>query len=426
MNRTLCLIVVLLVGLFSRNSRSASADERDDFFEAKIRPVTVAGKVADAHPSGPDGVGWVLEQLHAPAATPAAEPAVTFASTITSTVELRQALQVAKKQHAELGPQLAAPVAYAVVDGEAKNTRLQKRGEPTELGDEIPRKFLDVLGGQTLKDGKSSGRKELAEWLTSPTNPLTARVFVNRVWQWHFGRGLVTTPNDFGARGTQPTHPELLDQLALEFLQSGWNINGLHRRILLSATYQMASSEASATAAPAELYGTFPRRRLTAEELRDSLLLVSAQLDRESWSAHPFPPEASWGFTQHGPFAAEYDTLKRSVYVMQKRNRRARFFSLFDGPDPNASTPIRDVTIVPTQALFFLNDPFVHASAEKLAARLATASTDRDKLETAYRVLFGRSPNADQIADAAEFLRENSWPAYCRVLLSSNEFLFVD
>ncbi len=386
--------------------------------------VKITGRIADGHPGG-DGVGWNLEQFHAPSpAATATEPAVDFAGTVAKTAEHRLALQAAKKHRADMAPQLAVPVAYAVVEGQAKNTRLQKRGEPTDLGDEIPRKFLDVLGGQTLQDGKTSGRRELAAWLSSPTNPLTARVFVNRVWQGHFGRGLVTTPNDFGSRGSPPTHPELLDHLATEFIRSGWNVNALHRRIMLSATYQMSSTPG--VAAPPELYAAFPRRRLTAEELRDALLLVSGQLDSLPGEAHPFPPESTWGFTQHGPFAAEYDTLKRSVYVMQKRNRRTRFFSLFDGPDPNTSTPVRDVTIVPTQALFFLNDPFLHASAEKLSARLATAPTDRDKLDLVHRILFGHPPTEDQLTDATEFLRDNPWPALCRVLLSSNEFLFVD
>lgn len=160
--------------------------------------------------------------------------------------------------------------------------------------------------------------------------------------------------------------------------------------------------------------------------MRDSLLQVSGQLDRVPGEAHPFPPESTWGFTQHGPFAADYETSKRSVYVMQKRNRRTRFFALFDGADPNASTAVRDVTIVPTQALFFLNDPFLHASADKLASRLASIPNDRDRIQSACLTVFGHAASEDQMAEATEFLKDNSWSAWCRVLLSSNEFLFVD
>lgn len=384
--------------------------------------VTIAGRLTDGHPGGPDGIGWNLEQFHL--STPGEDQAVDFTSLFTKTTEQRQALQIAKQQRSDLAPQLAVPVGYAVTEGQPKNTRLQKRGEPADLGDEVPRKFLDVLGGQKLEDPNSSGRKELAQWLTSPGNPLTARVFVNRVWQWHFGRGLVTSSNDFGSRGVPPTHPELLDHLASQFIRSGWNIKDLHRLIMLSNAYQITST--ASTTAPLELYTTFPRRRLTAEELRDTLLAVSGQLDRQPGLSHPFPPEATWSFSQHGPFAAEYDTAKRSVYVMQKRNRRSRFFTLFDGPDPNTSTPVRDVTIVPTQALFFMNDQFLHTSAEKLAEKLATVPTDREKIDLAYRTLFGHPPTDDQVADAIDFLRDGTWAALCRVMLSSNEFLFVD
>src|SRR5690606_25029656 len=138
-----------------------------------------------------------------------------------------------------------------------------------------------------------------------------------------FGRGLVTTPNDFGLRGAAPTHPELLDHLAATFIAEGWSLKKLHRRIMLSAVYQLASAD-DQPPAPSDLYTTFPRRRLNAEELRDALLAVSGELDRTPGESHPFPPESTWAFTQHGPFAAEYPSSKRSVYLMQKRNRRDR------------------------------------------------------------------------------------------------------
>ncbi len=180
------------------------------------------------------------------------------------------------------------------------------------------------------------------------------------------------------------------------------------------------------------LYGRFVGRRLTAEELRDSLLAVSGELDTTPGGPHPFPPEETWAFSQHGPFAAEYDTLMRSVYLMQKRNRRSRFLMLFDGPDPNASTPVRDLTTVPTQALFFLNDPLLHGRADAFAGRvLAAADSDAERLNAACQILYGRNASADEQHDAAEFLQaygepKAAWSALGRVLLSSNEFLFVD
>ena len=145
---------------------------------------------------------------------------------------------------------------------------------------------------------------------------------------------MAKTPNDFGTRSAAPTHPDLLDYLAHKFMENGWSVRAIDRLIVTSAVYQQA-----AVGAADDLYVGFARRRLTAEELRDTLLAATGELDRTPGESHPFPPESSWSFTQHGPFAAEYDTPKRSVYLMQKRNRRARFFALFDGADPNASTP---------------------------------------------------------------------------------------
>lgn len=390
----------------------------------------ITGRVTDAHPGGPDGIDWQLVHCQAAAASEG------LLKLGTDAVEQRS---IASKR-SELAAAIVVPVAYGVADGEGRNTRLQKRGEPNDLGEEVPRKFLDVLGGQVLPAERSSGRRELADWLTSASNPLTARVIVNRVWQWHFGRGLVTTPNDFGTRGVAPTHPELLDHLAAEFVRGGWRLKDLHRRIMLSATYQQGSVDPSGREADdsqKDLYVSFPRRRLTAEELRDSLLAMTGELDREPGGAHPFPAEATWSFTQHAPFAAEYPTNKRSIYLMQKRNRRDRFFALFDGADPNASTPMREATTVPTQALYFLNDPFVHARAERFAEKIvATSDRDESRLEFALRTLFGRkATEADQedfettkreLTELGVMTPAEVWSTYARVLFGSNEFLYID
>ena len=391
--------------------------------------VQVRGRVADAHPGGPDGVDYALDHF---ASTEIGSALVSLAEG----TQLRAANE--KRRREELGPEPVIPMAYAVAEGTPGNAKIQRRGDPNDLGEETPRRFLGVLGGADLTSPASSGRLELARALTSPTNPLTARVIANRVWQWHFGRGIVATPNDFGVRGTLPTHPELLDHLATELMKSGWSLKALHRRLLLSSTYQQATG----TAHDVTWLTAFPRRRLTAEELRDSLLAISGQLDLTPGQAHPFPPESTWNFTQHGPFAAEYETTRRSVYVMQKRNRRSRFFSLFDGVDPNASSPVRDVTTVPTQALFFMNDPLVHAQATQFAKMLlAAATTDEDRLLIATRTLYGREPRAGELeglrADKQELSRLLPslqtgdldlalWESYCRILLSCNEFLYVE
>jgi hypothetical protein len=209
---------------------------------------------------------------------------------------------------------------------------------------------------------------------------------------------------------------------------------------MLSATYQQASispSDRGADAAGVDLYVAVSRRRLTAEELRDSLLAATGELDREPGAGHPFPAESTWSFTQHAPFAAEYPTSKRSVYLMQKRNRRDRFFALFDGADPNASTPVREATTVPTQALYFLNDPFVHARAERFAEKIvASSGNDEGRLDFALRTLLGRKATQFDREDFETTKRELSvvgvaaptevWSTYARVLFGSNEFLYID
>jgi hypothetical protein len=274
----------------------------------------------------------------------------------------------------------------------------------------MPRRFLKVLGGQELpKDCAGSGRLELAGWLTDPANPLTARVMVNRIWQHHFGKGLVATPSDFGTRGQPPSHPELLDYLAERFIESGWSIKAMHRLILLSATYQQGSIVEALKRSSVEAEGTtlasnslshastlqrfnastvsadsidpddrllshFPRQRLDAKEIRDALLYLGGMLDLTPGGAHPFPLEYQWEFTQHNPFSALYESNKRSVYVMQQRIKKQPFFAMFDGADPNASTAERPVTTTPLQALFMMNDPFAHAQAEQFASRLQRSS----------------------------------------------------
>ena len=321
-------------------------------------------------------------------------------------------------------------VAYAVADGMAVNAHVQKRGEPKDLGDEVPRKNLDLLGGQLVPADAGSGRRQLAEWLSAPQNPLTARVMANRIWLGHFGHGLVATPNDFGIRGARPTHPELLDHLAVKFIESGWSVKAMHRLIMLSTAYQQTSLAD----------GGFPRRRLDAEEIRDTYLAFAGELDRTPNTGHPFPDDEKWEFSQHEPFKALYDSPKRSVYLMTQRIQRHPFLSLFDGADTIASTPQRNASTVPTQALWFLNNPFFHERAESLAKRLL-ALPETQRLPFAYRLCLQRPPTDAEVKSATAFLAayeaENtgiparqgeltSWSAYCRVLLSCNELLYLD
>ncbi len=389
-------------------------------------------------------------------------------------VELAELAEKSKQELAALLADGPVELAYAVSEGTPRDARIQLRGEPDKPGVEVPRGFLDILGGGKLPNETSgSGRLELAEWLTRPDNPLTARVMANRLWQYHFGQGLVKTPNDFGARGQPPTHPELLDHLATQFIRSGWSVKAMHRLIMLSATYQQGAvmandelrmtkddrnsklqtvgsktSRGSGSAILSSLdighsdFPAFPRRRLSAEETRDSILLVSGELDPTPGRGHPFPAPTGWGYTQHAPFSAVYDHNQRSVYLMAQRIKRHPFLTLFDGADPNASTAERRTTTVPTQALFFLNDPFVHTKSQQFAARVERTGTgEAQRIEAAYRLALGRSPTEAERAEAVEFLaayraellaakKENvetaALAALGRVLFGSNEFLSVD
>ncbi|MGV3661274.1 MAG: PSD1 and planctomycete cytochrome C domain-containing protein [Prosthecobacter sp.] len=334
------------------------------------------------------------------------------------------------------------PAAYAVQDARPVNARLQMKGEPDRLGGEVPRKFIDILGGQTLPDDaqKGSGRLELARWITDSKNPLTARVIVNRVWQRHFGRGLVPSTNDFGLRGEKPTHPELLDWLALDFMRHGWSLKHLHRLIVTSRTYQMACADTPDNLAsnPSNtLYWKFNRQRLDAESLRDTLLFISGALDpKPQTEPHPIPPSSKWGYTQHHPFKDDYPSNKRSVYLMTKRLTAKPYLQTFDGPDPNVCTGTRDTSVTALQALYFVNDEFLHEQAALFAKQLVQQhSNDDQRLESAFRAALARTPTRDERTLMLQHLQTvrgqskddtAAWASLTRSLFRLNEFLYLD
>jgi hypothetical protein len=340
------------------------------------------------------------------------------------------------------------PRAYAVSEGTAGNARVQRKGDPKNLAEEVPRGFLTILGGEKLPpDEKGSGRRELASWITSPENPLMARVMVNRIWQYHFGKGIVGTPSDFGARGDRPVNPELLDFLAARFKESGYSIKAMHKRIMLSRAYQLASAPNATDARfdPKNDYQWhFDRRRLDAEEIRDAMLAVAGDLDPTVGGPHPFPPETTFKYTQHKQFFAVYDNHQRSVYLMQQRQRKQAWLDTFDGADPNASTARRSPGETSIQALTMMNSAFVDEQADALAVRVGMAvSTDAERIAYAYKLAFGRAPAPDEIRDCSKYLFDaraelkNSGvqgdrqpraalASLMHVLLASDEFLFVD
>lgn len=377
----------------------------------------ITGRVIDGHPAGLDGVSFQMDHLRS--------------------AEFGKALvgagRILSAPVPDPGPAPAIPVAYAVVEAEAKHARVHLRGNHELLGEEVPRRWLSIFGGAAVPADAGSGRRQLADWIAS--HPLAARVMVNRIWQGHFGQGLVRSPNDFGSRGERPTHPELLDRLAAQFTAGGYHIKEMHRLIMQTAAYQRSSARSQELVdrdPENRLLCRFPRRRLTAEEIRDSLLLAGGNLDLQPGEAHPFPPEATWSFSQHAPFNAMYDTNRRSAYLMMQRQRRHPYLTLFDGADTNSSTATRQTTTVPTQALYFMNDPFFHAQAASLAAVLLNLPDDSKRVPFAFRQLFQRDPSTIEQTQAAGFLQvypgteAEKWAAYARVLLAGNEFLHVD
>ncbi len=342
--------------------------------------------------------------------------------------------------------------AYAMSEGTPKDAKIQRKGDPCQTGAEVPRGFLEVLGGQVLPpDEKGSGRLELADWMADPANPLTARVMVNRIWQHHFGKGIVGTPNDFGIRGDAPANPELLDWLTSRFRASNYSVKAMHRLIMKTRAYQMASDTDAITMsanmkidAKNDFLWRFDRRRLDAEEVRDAMLAVAGDLDPAMGGAHPFPPEITFKFTQHKQFFATYDTRQRSVYVMQQRLRKDPLLGIFDSSDPNASTPMRVAQETSLQALAMLNSVFVDEQADLLAVRAGMAfSTDAERIDYAYRLLYGRGPTPAELVDCKNYLykaklafKDSGLPAdrqprsvlasLMHALLASDEFLFVD
>ncbi|MDB5335644.1 MAG: hypothetical protein JWN70_1263 [Planctomycetaceae bacterium] len=394
-----------------------------------------------------DNIGLQTNPFNAPGGEPVPTPALP-ADWKERVAKLDADLAATTKLRDTEAARIAYPVAYGVSEGKPVNARLQKRGEPDQLGDEVPRRFLEILGGDPVPaEAPGSGRLELANWLARRTNPLTARVFVNRVWQWHFGQGLVATPSDFGTRGELPSHPELLDWLASEFIASGWSMKSLHRLIMQSRTYQLSSDDdpVNLKTDPANRwYWRYTRRALDAESIRDAMLAISGRLDRSTPEVHPFPPVGTWAFTIHNPFHAVYDNNRRSIYLMVQRNRRHPFLALFDAADPNQSVAERQPTTTPTQTLFLMNSPFVHQQSDGFASRLlAMPGDDAARIQWAFEACHGKQPAAEEISDALAFVSGytkkladqgvpadkqaiGAWAALGRVLLTSNGLLYVD
>jgi hypothetical protein len=327
----------------------------------------------------------------------------------------------------------APPRAMALQDSpNPQDSRVFVRGNPNNPGPAVPRQFLSALTGSNRKRFQNgSGRLELAQAIASRDNPLTARVFVNRIWLHHFGAGLVRTPSDFGVRCEPPTHPELLDYLAFRFMEEGWSVKKLHRMIMLSSVYQQ-SSDSSAQVAQIDpnnqLLSRMSRTRLDFETMRDSLLAVAGRLDLKT-GGRPVD------------ITSENAPPRRTVYGFVERQNLPGLFRVFDFASPDTTSPQRFNTTIPQQALFMINSPFVVEQARSLAKRPEVKSCvePKDRITNLYRVAYQRNPAADEIELGLRFIeaqRQNPndstlksldpWERYAQVLLMSNELIFVD
>lgn len=339
-------------------------------------------------------------------------------------------------------------------DVRPKPTHVLIRGSPQAKGKEVKPGFPEVFGlpdpviPEPKPGARTSGRRSvLAAWIASKDNPLTARVFVNRVWQYHFGRSIVPTANDFGKLGEPPTHPELLDWLAAEFMDGGWTLKRLHKLIMTSTVYQLASvgDADNLKADPANtLLWRFNMRRLTGEEIRDSILAVSGNLNLKMFGPSTYPPipkEVLAGQSVPGqgwPTSPPAEANRRSIYAHVKRSLRVPILIGFDQPDPDSSCPVRYVTTVPTQSLGLLNGDFANEQAAALARRLQTEAPDdlAAQVRRAIRLTTGRLPGADEVKKDLAFIQKlkqqhklddhAALTRYALLCLNTNEFVYLD
>jgi uncharacterized protein DUF1553/uncharacterized protein DUF1549/cytochrome c len=330
------------------------------------------------------------------------------------------------------------PLTYAAKPSPPPPTFILNRGDVEKQGERVAAGGLSAVKSPSGDFGLAADapegvrRRKLAEWVADPSNPLTARVIVNRVWHYHFGTGLVATPNDFGRNGDRPSHPELLDWLAADFLAQGCRLKALHRRIMLSSTYRQ-SSRFDATAAGADaddrLLWRFPARRLEAEAIRDAMLLASGQLNPQMAgpSFRPFKLIVfnSNFYELNDPVGPEFN--RRTVYRININSAKDPLLEALDCPDPSVKTPKRAVTTTPLQALGLMNDPFVLRQARCLAARVQSiAGSDVEKqVDCAYRLAIGRRPHGLERDRASTLAREAGLAELAWVLFNSSEFLYL-
>ena len=353
--------------------------------------------------------------------------------------EERAELTKLRKRKRELEAEYAELTTFPKIYGgqfvEAEESRFLYRGDPMAERESVNPGGVTYVGAplQLASDTPEQQRRiALAAWLADENNPLTARVMVNRIWHYHFGRGLVETPSDFGVMGADPSHPELLDWLALTFVRDGWRPKALHRRILLSRTYRQSSAprpEALKIDADARYLWRFPPRRLEAEPIRDTVLQTSGVLDLAMGGPgySVFKPNENYVRVydpkdEFGP--AEW---RRMIYQNKPRMEQDETFGIFDCPDGAQNQPKRNASTTPLQALNLLNSPFMNQQARLFAERLTEeADAPMAQAERAFQLAYARSPQRDERKASAEFIEQHGLELFCRALYNTNEFLYLN
>jgi cytochrome c553 len=385
--------------------------------------------------AGHEALSAPATDLHVLKAAPVQKPPEGFVETVLAKDSATGKLKTIPKPKWPVG----TPLAMGVRDRKSPaDANINIKGEAAKTGASVPRGFLTAcqVSDDIRIPESQSGRLQLAQWITHPTNPLTAHVMVNRVWLQLFGEGIVGTPDDFGYYGDRPTHPELLDHLATRFVAEGWSLKKLIRTIVLSRTYQLSSdADSSLTNADSQnlLLTRHHRRRLEAEALRDTMLQASGQLDLQ-------PGEGS--VIRHRDILVNLaDNLhepsrKRSVYLCYLRSAPPPELAAFDLPDFTTVLGRRDVSIVPSQALHLLNSPFVVEQADMLATWIQQEHDEsRQRVALAWQQTLGREPNSDECLAALDLVKktqaetnseQKAWASLCQALLASNELRYVD
>lgn len=326
-------------------------------------------------------------------------------------------------------PELSKAQTISYPQDNWKPTHLLHRGDYKQPREKLPPHLPIVI---RPSEQPRQSRRELAEWLTDKSNPLPARVMINRIWQHHFGRGLVTTPSDFGKRGMPPTHPQLLDWLASEFMRRDWDIKAMHRLIINSATYQQSADttkEVVAADPENKLYSRWKPKRLEGEVIRDTLLAIAGDLNFQMGGRSVFPPlpeelfEGSRGWTAN-KFSGDHQ--RRSIYIFARRNLRYPFLEVFDAPDSNLSCATRERSITAPQSLTLLNDHAVVHAALRVSDRVECDHRDaRSQAQAIYPIILNRSPSRRETQLAEQFLASAPLKEFCRALFNLNDFVYV-